>query len=48
MKDIVFEEERHHGDMEISQDCIGRRRYMEGMILKEIVKMQKDSLTMLD
>ena len=42
MKDSVFEEERNHRDMKISQDCIGWRRFMEGMISNEIVKLQKD------
>ena len=42
MKDIVFEEGKNHRDMGISQDCIGWRRFMEGMILKELVKLQKD------
>ena len=42
MKDSVFEEERNHRDMKISQDCIGWRRFMEGMILKETVKLQQD------
>ena len=42
MKDIVFEEGRSHRDMGMSQDRIGWRRFMEGMISKEIVKLQKD------
>ena len=39
MKDIVFEEGRTHRDMAMSQDRIGWRRFTEGMISKEIVKL---------
>ena len=42
MKDIVFEEGRNYRDMGISQDCIGWRLFMEGMISKEMVKLHKD------
>ena len=42
MKDIVFEEERNYKNMGISQDSIGWRRFMDGMISKETVKFQKD------
>ena len=41
MKDIMFAAGRNYRDMGISQDRIGRRRYMEGMISKETVKLQK-------
>ena len=46
MKDVVFEEGINHRDMGISQDCIGWKRFVEVIILKEIVKLQKDSINL--
>ena len=46
MKDIVFEEGRNHKDMEILKHSIWWRCFIEGMILKEVVKLRKDCVVL--